>query len=183
MESFDFKDFRRYKHIANDLQGDQMITCDLGVWFRLERVSSSYSLQRKMVSLFPGVDFHDLKVLRKGGDTFYRAVLSKTNLTMLLSSPNLGSFGHDYEIAINSFYVNDEEDSELDTAGPETPLKAVEKHKKVDDNVLQIDLKKSSEKNSQPARGVLTYNLLCDFTEIENILQNLKTVGNSEHKF
>ena len=120
MESFDFKDFRRYKHIADDLSDDQMITCDLGVWFRLERVGSSYGLQRKMASFFPGVDFQDLKVLRKGGDTFYRAVLSKRNLTILLNSPNLGSFGDDYEIAINSFDVHDEENAEMETAGPET---------------------------------------------------------------
>ena len=172
MESFDFKDFRRYKHIADDLSEDQKITCDLGVWFRLERVGSSYGLQRKMASFFPGVDFQDLKVLRKGGDTFYRAVLSKRNLTMLLNSPNLGSFGDDYEITINSFYVHDEENAEMETAGSETPLKAVEQHKKLEDNVLQIDLKKSTEKNSQPARGVHTYNLLCNFTEIENILEH-----------
>ena len=172
MESFDFKDFRRYKHIENDLEEEQMITIDLGVWFRLERIGSSYSLQRKMASLFPTVNFQDLKVLRKGGDTFYRAVLSKRNLTMLLNSPYLGNFGQDYDIAINSFYVNNEDNTELDAAGPETPLKTVEQHKKVDDNVLQIDLKKSSEKNGQPARGVPTYNLLCDFNEIENILEH-----------
>ena len=42
----------------------------------------------------------------------------------------------------------------------------------MEDNVLQIDLKKSSDKNGPPARRVLTYNLLCDFTEIENILDH-----------
>ena len=73
---------------------------------------------------------------------------------------------------LNSFYVNKEDNTELDAAGPETPLKTVEQHKKVDDNVLQIDLKKISEKNGQPARGVPTYNLLCDFNEIENILKH-----------
>ena len=172
MDSFDFKDFGRYQHISNSLEDDQIITCDLGVWFRLERVSSNYGLQRKMVALFPGVNFHDLKVIRKGGDTYHRAALSKRNLTKLMNSPNFGSFGDDYAITINSFYVNNEEDSEFDAAGPETPLKAVEQHKKVDDNVLQIDLKKSSDKNGPMARGVLTYNLLCDFTEIENILEH-----------
>ena len=172
MDSLDFKDFGRYRHISKDLENDQMITCDLGVWFRLERVSSSFGFQRKMVSLFPGVNFKTLTVLRRGGDTHYRAVLSKKNLTNLLNSPNLGSFEDDYAIVINSFYVNNDEDSEFDAAGPETPLKVVEQHKKTEDNVIQIDLKKSSDKNSQPARGVLTYNLLCDFTEIENIMEH-----------
>ena len=172
MDSFDFKDFGRYQHISKDLENDQMITCDLGVWFRLERVSSSYGFQRKMVSLFPGVNFKTMTVLRKGGDIYYRVVLSKKNLTNLLNSSNLGSFEDDYSITINSFYVNSDENSELDAGGPDTPLKAVEQHKKMDDNVLHIDLKKSSEKNSQLARGVLTYNLLCDFTEIENILEH-----------
>ena len=172
MDSFDFKDFGRYQHISKDLENDQMITCDLGVWFRLERVSSSYGFQRKMVSLFPGVNFKTMTVLRKGGDIYYRVVLSKKNLTNLLNSSNLGSFEDDYSITINSLYVNSDENSELDAGGPDTPLKAVEQHKKMDDNVLHIDLKKSSEKNSQLARGVLTYNLLCDFTEIENILEH-----------
>ena len=172
MDSFDFKDFGRYQHISKDLEPDSMITCDLGVWFRLERVSSSYSFQRKMVSLFPGVNFENITVLRKGGDINYRVVLSKKNLTNLLNSSNIGSFEDDYSITINAFYVNSDENSEFDAVGPETPLKVVDQHKKTDDNVLHIDLKKSSEKNSQLARGVLTYNLLSDFTEIENILEH-----------
>lgn len=160
---------KRYERISKDLEDDRLITCDLGVWFRLERVSSNYGFQRKMASLFQNVIFRDLKVLRRGGDTFYRAVLNKWNLSKLLSSPNLGSFGEDYTIAVNGLHVNEEEgDGEVEE--PETPLKLVEQYKKVEDNVLQIDLKKSSEKNGAMARGVHTYNLLCNFTEVENIL-------------
>ena len=171
MDFLEFKDFGRYKHISKDLEEGQLITLDLGVWFRLEKLNNNYSFSRKMISLFPEVNFHDLKVLRKGGETQHRAVLSKRSLTKLLESANLGSFGDDYAITINCFYIN-EEDSEPNATGPETPLKVVESHKKVDDNILQIDLKKSSEKNGQMARGVLTYNLLSNFTEIENILNH-----------
>ena len=149
MDTLDFKNFARYKYIEHGLDENQMITCDLGVWFRLEKIGSNYSFQRKM-------GFQELKVLRRGGDTYYRAVMSKRSLTMLLNSPNLGSFEHDYDIVINSFFVNDTVDDEFDAAGPETPLKVVEQHKKVEDNVLQIDLKKSSDKNGPPARGVLS---------------------------
>ena len=159
MDFLEFKDFGRYKHISKDLEEGQLITLDLGVWFRLEKLNNNYSFSRKMISLFPEVNFHDLKVLRKGGETQHRAVLSKRSLTKLLESANLGSFGDDYAITINCFYIN-EEDSEPNATGPETPLKVVESHKKVEDNILQIDLKKSSEKNGQMARGVLTHDLL-----------------------
>ena len=54
----------------------------------------------------------------------------------------------------------EEEDSEPNVTGPETPLKVVESIKKVEDNILQIDLKKSSEKNGQMA------------TEFENIMNH-----------
>ena len=170
MESFDFMDYKRYEHISKGLEDDRLITCDLGIWFRLERVSSNYGFQRKMTSLFQEVSFRDLKVLRRGGDTYYRATLNKWNMAKFLKSPNLGIFGDDYSITINGVYVNEEEGSESEVEEPETPLKAVEQHKKNEDNVLQIDLKKSSEKNGPMARGVHTYNLLSNFTEIENIM-------------
>ena len=170
MEPYEFMDFKRYKYISKDLEDDRLITCDLGIWFRLERVSSSYGFQRKMTSLFQEVDFLDLKVLRRGGDTLYRATLNKRNFTKFLDSENLGIFGDDYSIIVNGFHLNEDEGGDIDATGPETPLKAVEKHRKVDDNVLQIDLKKSAEKNGPMARGVLTYNLLCDFTEVDNIM-------------
>ena len=170
MEPYEFMDFKRYKYISKDLEDDRLITCDLGIWFRLERVSSSYGFQRKMTSLFQDVDFLDLKVLRRGGDTLYRATLNKRNFTKFLGSENLGIFGDDYSIIVNGFHLNEDEGGDTDATGPETPLKAVEKHRKVDDNVLQIDLKKSAEKNGPMARGVLTYNLLCDFAEVDNIM-------------
>ena len=170
MESFDFLNYQRYNQISKGLDENQLVTCDLGIWFRLEKVSSSYGLQRKMISLFPDVNFRDFKVLRKGGDTYHRIILNKRNLTKLLDSPNLGTFGDDYSICVNGVHVNEDDDDDVEGGEPETPLKAVEQSKKVEDNVLQIDLKKSGERNGPMARGVHTYNLLCNFEEVENIL-------------
>ena len=170
MGSFDFMNYQRFNHISKSLGDDQLVTVDLGIWFRLEKINSNYGFQRKMTSLFPEVNFCDLKVSRRGGDTYHRAILNTRNLSKLINSPNLGTFGDDYSIGINGVHINEEEEGEEGADIPDTPLKAVEENKKVEDNVLQIDLRKSSEKNGPMARGVHTYNLLSNFTEVESIL-------------
>ena len=142
----------------------------MGVWFRLEKVNSSSSFQKKMVFLFPEVNFHDIKVLRKGGDTYHRITLNKRNLTRLQNSPNLGAFGDDYSITINGVHIHDEEESDAGIEDTETPLKEVNQGRKIEGNIFQIDLKKSSDRNGAMARGIHTYNLLCDLTEVESIL-------------
>ena len=155
--------------MEENIDDDQILTIDLNIWFRLERVGSNFSLERKMKSLFQHVHFIECTVLRRAGDTFYRVSLDKENLILLLESPNLGYWADDYAISVSGFHINREEQNNEDKT-PETPLKNVEPNKGVDDNILKIDIKKGPEWNSLLARGVLTYNLLSDFTEIENIL-------------
>ena len=165
----EFTNINRFHYMEKDIREDQILTIDLNIWFRLERVNSNFSLERKMKSLFQSVRFKECTVLRRAGDTFYRATLDKENLILLLDSANLGFFGDDYAITVNGFHINNEEqDKEHET--PETPLKNVEPKQNTDDNILKIEIKKGEEWNSPVARGIHTYNLLSDFTEIENIL-------------
>ena len=167
--NMEFTNINRFHYMEKDMRGDQILTIDLSIWFRLERVNSNFSLERKMKSLFQSVRFKECSVLRRAGDTFYRATLDKENLILLLDSENLGFFGDDYAITVNGFHINKEEqDKGHDT--PETPLKNVEPNQNTDDNILKIEIKKGEEWNSPIARGIHTYNLLSDFTEIENIL-------------
>ena len=129
--NMEFTNINRFHYMEKDMRGDQILTIDLSIWFRLERVNSNFSLERKMKSLFQSVRFKECSVLRRAGDTFYRATLDKENLILLLDSENLGFFGDDYAITVNGFHINKEEqDKGHDT--PETPLKNVEPNQNTD---------------------------------------------------
>ena len=158
--------------MAKKLDDDCLVTCDMGVWFRLEKINSNQSFRRKLTALFQGIFFHDCRVIRRAGRTYYRIIIDKTNLVNLLESRNLGHFEEDYSLTVEGFHVNNEADCEPQIVTPETPIKEVSQVKEIGENILKIDLRKSEDKNGPLARGVQTYNLMSDFTEIENVLEH-----------
>ena len=172
MDSLQFLDIRKFEWMAKNLDGDCLVTCDMGVWFRLEKINSNQSFHRKLSALFQGIFFHDCKVIRRAGRTHYRIIIDKTNLVNLLESRNLGDFEEDYSLTVEGFHVNQEADGEPQIVTPETPIKEVSQDKEIGENILKIDLRKSEDKNGPLARGVQTYNLMSDFTEIENVLEH-----------
>ena len=90
MDSLQFLNIRKFEWMAKKLDDDCLVTCDMGVWFRLEKINSNQSFRRKLTALFQGIFFHDCRVIRRAGRTYYRIIIDKTNLVNLLESRNLG---------------------------------------------------------------------------------------------
>ena len=63
--NMEFTNINRFHYMEKGIREDQILTIDLSIWFRLERVNSNFSLKRKMKSIFQSVRFKECTVLRR----------------------------------------------------------------------------------------------------------------------
>ena len=161
------------------LPADRHLRVELDVAFHGEVIRSNQAFARKIQPLFD-INFIDIKAERKGRTLYYSVDLHPDTFPAFLDSPNLGIFC-DYNITVIGYKVvlsNGSFPQEM-SGPPDTPLKLAQRPE-TDPNTrnLTIMLRKGPNHYDQPAKGMLSFNLLSDRNEILKILTHFGVCGN-----
>ena len=146
---------------------------DLNVHFKGETIRTENQLFDKLEILFDGVCYRTLKVTRAGNDMKYQAVVDKENFLLLMRHKNYGDFDGDYKFLVSSFHENVGDDQEVFRT-PDTPLKLAPQDNIIDglDDEVTITMRRGRDPTDRPAKGMQSFNLLKDPSEVLRILEH-----------
>ena len=150
-----------------------LYSLDLNVHFRGETIRTESQLFDKLEILFDGVCYRTLKVTRAGNDMKYQAVVDKENFLLLMRHRNYGDFDGDYRFLVSGFHENEGEDQEVFRT-PDTPLKLAPQDNIIDglDDEITVTMRRGRDPTDRPARGMQSFNLLKDPSEVLRILEH-----------
>jgi len=158
---------------------DCWFTADLVIEFRGEVVRTGQQLRTKLDTLFgQDVIFTDMGVSRSGTFFRYQVVLDSVNLAKLTSHDNYGRFEGDYTVEIMRYRFNRTEEGTVER-DLESPLKRMTKApvRAGQEKELVITMRRGPNPTDAPARGMQSFRILTEMTEVKKILGHFNLLG------
>ena len=158
---------------------DKTFTVELNVQFRGVEITSTEQLRYKLDSFF-GTDvcFKDIKVSKPRAYVLHQVVMDTENLMLLVKHDNYGKFENDYTIEVVSYRINKSTEGLVEDC-VDSPMRLCEKvrARDGDEKELEIVMRRGPNPSDPPAKGMQTFRLLSELSEVTKILQHFNLVG------
>ena len=158
-----------------------LFTVELNVNFKGDEVRSTDQLRNKLERLFsPDVRFNDINVTKPRSYYIYKVVLDTENMTAFVNHGSYGVFEGDYTIDIIEYKFNYTDNGTVENF-VDSPMKRYEGFKRRDggdyEHELVITMRRGGNASDAPARGMQTFRILSNMTEVTKILGHFNLLG------
>ena len=180
----DDEENRRLKQPEGDEKWEDVIpvngvfTVELNVNFRGAEIRSTEQLRYRMDGLFPQISFKDICVTKPRSFHVYQVVLDTENLVELVNHPNYGMFEGDYTVKVLSYMFNKTNDGTVEEI-VDSPMKSFTgfKARVGEEKELVIVMRRGPNPTDAPARGMQTFRIFSELTEVTRVLDHFNLLG------